>query len=134
MLDARFVREHIDVIKKSLMERQASIQFDEFLRLEEQRRTLLKEAEELRNKRNVASEEVGRLRKQKQTSRLIEEMKEGIDRIKELDENSNRSKRAQTSFIERPNIPHESVPAGKRRTENVVVRRWGEPRDLILNP
>ena len=136
MLDARFVREHIDVIKKSLMERNASIQFDEFLRLEEQRRTLLKEAEELRNKRNVASEEVGKLRKQKQdAAKLIEEMKEVSDRIKDLDEKLKSLEESTNEFLLNvPNIPHESVPVGKDETENVVVRRWGEPREFDFEP
>ena len=136
MLDARFVREHIDVIKKSLLERNASIQFDEFLRLEEQRRTLLKEAEELRNKRNVVSEEVGRLRKQKQdAARLIEEMKGVSDRIKELDEKLKSLEESTNEFLLNvPNIPHESVPVGRDETENVVVRRWGEPGQFDFEP
>jgi len=136
MLDARFVREHIDVIKKSLLERNASIQFDEFLRLEEQRRTLLKEAEELRNKRNVASEEVGKLRKQKQdAAKLIEEMKGVSDRIRELDEKLKSLEESTNEFLLNvPNIPHESVPVGKDETENVVVRRWGEPREFDFEP
>jgi seryl-tRNA synthetase len=136
MLDARFVREHIDVIKKSLMERNASIQFDEFLRLEEQRRTLLKEAEELRNKRNVVSEEVGKLRKQKQdASKLIEEMKGVSDRIKELDEKLKSLEESTNEFLLNvPNIPHESVPVGRDETENVVVRRWGEPGQFDFEP
>jgi len=136
MLDARFVREHIDVIKKSLMERNASIQFDEFLRLEEQRRTLLKEAEELRNKRNVVSEEVGKLRKQKQdAAKLIEEMKGVSDRIKELDEKLKSLEESTNEFLLNvPNIPHESVPVGRDETENVVVKRWAEPRQFDFEP
>jgi seryl-tRNA synthetase len=136
MLDARFVREHIDVIKKSLMERNASIQFDEFLRLEEQRRMLLKEAEELRNKRNVVSEEVGKLRKQKQdAATLIEEMKGVSERIKELDEKLKALEESTNEFLLNvPNIPHESVPVGKDETENVVVRRWAEPREFDFEP
>jgi seryl-tRNA synthetase len=136
MLDARFVREHIDVIKKSLMERNASIQFDEFLRLEEQRRTLLKEAEELRNKRNVVSEEVGKLRKQKQdAAKLIEEMKGVSDRIKELDEKLKSLEESTNEFLLNvPNIPHDSVPVGRDETENVVVRRWAEPRQFDFEP
>jgi seryl-tRNA synthetase len=136
MLDARFVREHIDVIKKSLLERNASIQFDEFLRLEEQRRTLLKEAEELRNRRNVVSEEVGKLKKQKQdAATLIEEMKGVSDRIRELDERLKSLEESTNEFLLNvPNIPHESVPVGRDETENVVVRRWGEPGQFDFEP
>jgi seryl-tRNA synthetase len=118
------------------MERNASIQFDEFLQLEEQRRTLLKEAEELRNKRNVVSEEVGRLRKQKQdAAKLIEEMKGVSDRIKELDEKLKSLDESANEFLLNvPNIPHESVPVGRDETENVVVRRWGEPGQFDFEP
>jgi seryl-tRNA synthetase len=118
------------------MERNASIQFDEFLRLEEQRRTLLKEAEELRNKRNVVSEEVGKLRKQKQdAAKLIEEMKGVSDRIKELDEKLKSLEESTNEFLLNvPNIPHESVPVGRDETENVVVRRWAEPRQFDFEP
>jgi seryl-tRNA synthetase len=118
------------------MERNASIQFDEFLRLEEQRRTLLKEAEELRNKRNVASEEVGKLRKQKQdAAKLIEEMKGVSDRIKKLDEKLKSLEESTNEFLLNvPNIPHESVPVGRDETENVVVKRWAEPRQFDFEP
>ena len=76
MLDTRFVRDNIDLVKKSLENRICDISFDEFLEIEEQRRTLLREADELKNKRNLASEEIGKLRSKKQdASKLIEEMK-----------------------------------------------------------
>src|SRR4030042_1464716 len=58
MLDARFVREHIDLVKKSLGDRSYTLPLDEFLKFEEQRRSLLRESEELRNTRNVVSEEI----------------------------------------------------------------------------
>ena len=87
MLDARFVRENIDILKNGLQKRGSDIDLSEFLSLEEERLKLLKEAEELRNKRNVVSEEIGKLKKQKQDAeKLIAEMKGVSDRIKEIDE------------------------------------------------
>ena len=87
MLDAKFVREHIDIAKISLENRNCSLSFDEFLNLEEQRRPLLRQAEDLRNKRNIVSEDIGRLRNRKQdASALIDEMKLVSDRIREFDE------------------------------------------------
>ena len=50
MLDTRFVRDNIDLVKKSLENRICDISFDEFLEIEEQRRTLLREADELKNR------------------------------------------------------------------------------------
>jgi len=136
MLDARFVREHIDLVKKSLGDRSYTLPLDEFLKFEEQRRSLLRESEELRNKRNVVSEEIGRLRTQeKDTSKLIEEMKKVSDRIKELDDKIKILEINTDDFLLNiPNIPHESVPVGKDETENVEVGRWGEPRQFDFEP
>jgi seryl-tRNA synthetase len=136
MLDARFVRENSDTVKKSLKNRNYTLNLDEFLRIEEQKRSLLRESEELRNKRNVVSEEIGRLRARKQeASKLIEEMKRVSDRIKELDDKF-RTLEANTDdfLLNVPNIPHESVPLGKDETENLEVRKWGEPRQFDFVP
>lgn len=136
MLDARFVRENIDIVKKSLEGRNYILSLDDFLKFEEQRRSLLKESEELRNRRNVVSEEIGRLRTQKQdASKLIQEMKVVSDKIKELDEKIRLLEENTNEFLLNvPNIPHESVPCGKDDTENVEVRRWGEPRQFDFEP
>jgi len=136
MLDARFVREHIDRVKKSLDERNYTVSLDEFLQFEEQRRLLLRESEELRNKRNVVSEEIARLKSQKQdVSKRIEEMKVVAERIKELDERIKVLEENTNNFLLNiPNIPLESVPVGKDETGNVVVRRLGEPREFDFEP
>ena len=136
MLDARFVRENIDLVKKSLGDRNSTMPLDEFLGFEEQRRILLKEAEELRNKRNVVSEEIGKLKTLKQdASKLIEEMKGVSDKIRELDEKIKILEENTNEFLLNvPNIPDKTVPVGKDETENVEVRRWGEPRQFDFEP
>ncbi|MCL4537728.1 MAG: serine--tRNA ligase [Nitrospirae bacterium] len=132
MLDSRFVRENIDVLKKALEKRGYEIDLSEFLSLEEERLKLLKEAEELRNKRNVVSEEIGRLKKQKQDAeKLVAEMKGVSERIKETDEIIRGMEEKTGLFLLNiPNIPHESVPVGKDETENVEARKWGDPREV----
>jgi seryl-tRNA synthetase len=136
MLDARFVRENIDLVKKSLGDRNSTMPLDEFLGFEEQRRILLKESEELRNKRNVVSEEIGKLKTLKQdASKLIEEMKGVSDKIRELDEKIKILEENTNEFLLNvPNIPDKTVPFGKDETENVEVRRWGEPRQFDFEP
>lgn len=136
MLDARFVRENIDIVKKSLGDRNSTMPLDEFLGFEEKRRILLKEAEELRNKRNVVSEEIGKLKTLKQdASKLIEDMKGVSDNIRELDEKIKALEENTNEFLLNvPNIPDKTVPVGKDETENVEVRRWGEPRQFDFEP
>ncbi|MFZ5907978.1 MAG: serine--tRNA ligase [Nitrospirota bacterium] len=136
MLDARFVRENIDLIKKSLDDRHHTTPLDEFLQLEEQRLAFRKESDELRNRRNVVSEEIGRLKTQrKDATPQIEAMRVVSDQIRDLDDRI-RSLEEKTGLflLNIPNIPHGSVPVGKDETENVEVRRWGEPRQFDFEP
>ncbi len=136
MLDARFVRANAEIVKDALKKRGYDLSLSEFLAIEGERRSLLKETEEMRNKRNVVSEGIGRLKRQKQdVTELLTEMKGVSDRIKELDEKLRElDEKARTFLLNIPNIPHESVPIGKDETENVEVRRWGEPRDFDFAP
>jgi len=136
MLDAKFVREHIDIVERSLENRNNSLSFGEFIDLEEERRSLLRQSEELRNKRNVVSEEIGRLRIQKQdATSLINEMKLVSEKIKELDERIKiKEEDANKFLLIIPNIPDESVPVGRDETENAEIRKWGEPRGFDFEP
>jgi len=136
MLDARFVRENIELIKKSLGDRHYTTAFDEFVRIEEKRLVLQRESEELRNKRNVVSEEIGKLRAQKKdASPLIEAMKSVADQIKALDDQIKSLEEKTGDFLLNiPNIPNASVPFGKDETENVEVRKWGEPKQFDFEP
>ncbi len=136
MLDVRFVRENIEVVKDALRKRDYDITVDEFLELDEKRRSLIKEVEELRNKRNRVSEEIGRLKRQgEDATSMIAEMKTVSDRIKSLDEELREVESAIKDFLLNiPNIPHESVPVGKDEDDNVEIRRWGEPREFDFEP
>lgn len=136
MLDARFVRENIDVVRDALRKRGYDMDLSGFLSLEEERLRLLRESEELRNRRNVVSEEIGRLKRQGQRAEdLIVEMKTVSERIKEIEERlKGVEDKTEAFLLSLPNIPHESVPVGKDETENVEVRRWGKPIDFDFEP
>jgi seryl-tRNA synthetase len=136
MLDARFVRENIDMIKTALEKRNYEIDLSEFLSIEAERLKLLKESEELRNKRNVVSEEIGKLKRQKQnTDALVAEMKGVSDRIKEIDDMLRGiEEKTELFLLNIPNIPHESVPAGKDETGNVEIRKWCQLRQFDFEP
>ncbi len=136
MLDPRFVRDNIDIVKTSLNSRNYKLALNDFLKFEEERRSLQREADELKNKRNVVSEEIGKMRSQKQdASSLIEEMKGVSDAIKELDEKIRAlEEKIEEFLLNVPNIPHESVPVGKDETENIELRKWGEPRQFDFEP
>lgn len=136
MLDARFVRENVEVVRSALEKRNCSTDLSGFLSLEEKRLRLLKESEELRNKRNIVSQEIGRFKKQGQDAdHLVKEMKGVSDRIKEIDNILLTIEEQTTIFLLNiPNIPHDTIPIGKDETDNVELRKWGEPIKFDFTP
>jgi len=129
MLDGKFLRSNPELVQEALKKRGVELNLEEFLAHDRKRRELLVAAEQLKNKRNVVSEEIGRLKAAgREAGRMVLEMRDVANRIKELDEQLRQVDEEIRNYLLRiPNIPHESVPVGKDCAENVVVRRWGEP-------
>lgn len=136
MLDARFVRENAATVSEGLRKRGYEFPLQAFLAIDERRIALLKETEDLRNRRNVVSEEIGRRKKDKaDASDLLGEMKGVSERIKALDDELRQvDEETKGLLLTIPNIPHETVPVGKDETDNTEVRRWGEPRQFGFEP
>lgn len=138
MLDIELLRKNPEFVKERLRLRREDYPrlVDEALRLDEERRSILRELEALRAERNALSKEIGRRKsKGEQTSELegkVKEIKEKIEGLEaQLSEVEEQLKRVMLSI---PNIPHQSVPVGKDETENVEVRRWGVPREFDFEP
>ena len=136
MLDLKFVRENLDVVKTMLKNRHNPLSLDEFEKLEKERREILGEVEALKNKRNTASKEISVMKKNGENAdALVAEMREVGDKIKELDA---RLKGVETKLtdilLHIPNIPKEDVPIGKDDTENPEIRKWGEPKKFSFEP
>ncbi len=127
MLDIREIREDRDGIEARLRTRDPSIDLGEIVSLDEERRRLIAEVEELKAERNRGSQEVGR-RKQagKGADDLLSRLSEIADRISALDDEL---REAETQIEQRlallPNVPHESVPAGGKEA-NLELKTVGE--------
>ncbi len=136
MLDLKFVRANPDVVKEALSKRGAGISLEPFLKLDERRREKLVEVEKLKNKRNVVSEEIGRLKKAgHDTEHLVLEMREVSAAIKQMDDEIRQlEQKIQETLLGIPNIPDESVPVGKDEKDNVELRRWGDPPQFSFEP
>jgi seryl-tRNA synthetase len=132
MLDIKLVRSDPEKVLAGMNKRNAKVPLGEFLQLDEERRKKLTEVEQLKNRRNTVSKEVGRLKAQGQdATELIKEMQDEGTKIQNLDgEIRQIEERLQEILLVIPNIPHESVPVGKDETENKVIRTWGEPRQF----
>jgi seryl-tRNA synthetase len=102
------------------------------------RRRLVKEADDLKAERNIASEAIGRARKRGEDAGAEQaRMREVGERIKALDAELKTIDAEMDQLLEQvPNVPHASVPRGKSDEENVEVRRWGTPRtfDFPVKP
>lgn len=136
MLDLKFVRGNSQKVQEALASRGAKLSLAEFIRLDEQRREKLFTVEQMKNRRNVVSEEIGRLKKVgKDAPDMVVEMRDLSRSIKKKDEEIKVVEgRLQEILLDIPNIPHESVPVGVDAADNPVVREWGKPRDFGFSP
>ncbi len=138
MLDARFIRENPEVVRKAMAGRRASWDVDEFRRLDEERRRLIGEVEGLQAKRNEASKAIGALMKDgkrdeaeqaKEEVRLVNDKITGLEAHLEAVDADTRQ-----LLLTGPNLPADEVPVGADETENVEVSRWGTPPTFDFEP
>src|SRR5512146_774994 len=111
MLDLKYVRENVDQVAQMLRNRQMDMDLKPLLELDEERRRVLREVEELKHRRNVASEEISLLKREKQdASGRIEEMRDVSQQIKVLDQElASIELKFKDFLLLIPNMPHESV-------------------------
>jgi seryl-tRNA synthetase len=136
MHDLSYFREHLDVFAEMAKKRGIVLDLDSFRELDKERRDLITEAEALRARRNEASEEIGRLKKENlNAEEIIAQMKGLAEPIKEKSLQAvELTKRQQDFLLAVPNLPHYSVPVGHSAAENVEVRRWGAPPTFDFTP
>ncbi len=129
MLDVKFVRDNIALVEDALRRRGSALSLDGFAELDLTRRGMLATVEKLRAERNAASEEIGRLRREKKdASALMERMKEVAAKIKETEAGlPDVERRMEETLLIIPNIPDPSVPDGTGEADNPTLRTWGTP-------
>ncbi|MDE3096036.1 MAG: serine--tRNA ligase [Chloroflexota bacterium] len=127
MLSLQFIREHPDVVRRSLADRQTPGPLDEILALDLRRRDLLSETERLRAEQNAAGKKIGAAKEPGERQRLIDAMKGVSARIDELaPELRKAEERLQALALEIPNIPDPGTRVGESEADNVVRMQSGE--------
>jgi seryl-tRNA synthetase len=136
MHDLSYFREHLDVFADMAKRRNMTLDLEGFRALDKQRRELITENEKRKAQRNKASDEIARLKKEKQNAdALIAEMKQVSELIKLTDVKVDELDAQQKELLLTiPNIPHASVPYGKGAEDNKEVRRWGNPPKFDFQP
>lgn len=137
MLDRRKLRNEYDEIKAKLERRGEDLSdLEKFGELDERRRTVISEVEQLKAQRNERSKQISEMKRDKKdASSLIEEMQAVSKKIKELDtELTEIDEELDTIMLGIPNIPHDSVPTGEDEEDNEEVRKWGELPQFSFEP
>ena len=138
MLDPVLLRDHPDRVRQGLQDRglNADAQLSELAALDERRRALILEVETLRREQNAAGEDVARLKKAGQdASGIFEANRQRGQRIKGLDaELQTLEQQREAVLLTLPNLPHATVPVGRDASDNVEVRRVGDPPQFDFTP
>ena len=134
MLDIKFVRENPDAVDEAMANRQGSWDRERFFELDDERRQVIVEVEELQATRNAESKKIGALMKEGKKDEA-EAAKEAVREVNEKIDGLG-DKRAQLEgdlydfMAHLPNIPCAATPVGVDENENPERRRWGKPRDF----
>ncbi len=136
MLDLRWVRNNEDEVRAYLASRNNDFDIGPLLALDEEKRKLLTETEELKARRNEGSKKVGAAKARgEDASEVMEEMRALGEKVKAIDGRIGEiDALLNDMLLSIPNRPHASVPVGKDENDNVEVRRWGTAKEFSFEP
>jgi seryl-tRNA synthetase len=136
MLDINLLREQPEIVRKALCDRQLDpAPVERILTLDEQRRSMIQEVENLKAERNTVSKEIGRMKEPAEREAKIQQMRAVGDRISQLDEQLRQVEGQLEGIVATiPNIPDPRTPLGKDESENVVIRTVGELPEFDFKP
>lgn len=135
MLSVQFIRENAERVKRDILLRNASAPVDRIISLDDDRRRLLGQVEQLRAKRNTASKAIGASKDPQEREIRITEMRLVGDEIDRLDGLLKAvEKELNEKLLEVPNVLDPSVPPGFDELANVVVETVGEKPEFTFTP
>ena len=132
MIDPKLLRTELDTVAEKLAKRGYELDKAFWQQVEEQRKSIQVKTEELQAKKNAGAKQIGLMKRNGENTDALmaematisSEMKQAEDALKALQE------KIQAAALTIPNLPDDSVPAGKDENDNVEMRRWGEPRQF----
>jgi seryl-tRNA synthetase len=136
MLESKLLRGNIDFVVEQLKRRNFTFDVDEFNKLEDQRKVIQVQTQELQNLRNTKSKAIGQA---KASGESIEPLLEEVSNLgKKLDdakaELNNLQLKIDEIVMAIPNLPHASVPKGASESDNLELLKWGEPKKFEFVP
>ena len=137
MLDIKFIRENIELVKEGLAKKGEKADLGPFLELDTKRRAMVQEVEVLKAQRNTVSDEIAKLKKAKspEADKKVLEMRQVGDKIKLLDDELRIIEEKLTEItLALPNLPDPTVPLGQSEKDNVVEKTVGEEKKFDFAP
>jgi seryl-tRNA synthetase len=136
MLDMKFIRENVDLVRQAILNKGEKADLDKILELDERRRSLVSTLDQLRHERKVASEAIAEKRRKGANAEAeIQSSGELSSQVKELEAGVREVEaELQKHLLWVPNIPHPSVPYGKTEEDNQILREWGTQRNFSFEP
>jgi seryl-tRNA synthetase len=133
VLDIELIRKDPEGVRQAMVKRGEDAPIDRVLELDERRRNVIFQRDELRSRRNQLSQEIGK--RKGNAPELVEEVRGIGSRIEVLEEEVRKVEvELRDLLLVIPNIPLPDVPPGKGSEDNIVVRSWGKPRDFPFTP
>jgi seryl-tRNA synthetase len=127
MLDIKYIRENLDVCKKAAKDKNREVEWDTLLSLDEKRRKLIGQAEELRSEKNIISSQKSNVSSQKG--------KEIKEKLKKIEEELRKTEEEFTCLMRTvPNVPVDGTPVGRDASGNMEVRTWGKIPKFSFTP
>ncbi len=132
MLDIQLLRHNLDDVATRLQTRGYDLDKDQFIKLDERRKGLQIEVQELQNLRNVNAKRIGQAKaKGENIEEILKEVSNNASKLEDLEKELNGIlSDINQIMLSIPNLPDASVPFGKSEDDNVEVRRWGTPRQF----
>ena len=132
MLDPKLVRNTPQAVAKQLLKKQFTLDVERLVELEERRKSLQVETEQLQSERKSGSKEFGKIKSQ---GGDVSTLKQRLDQVNSQLKNNEHllsalQEELNQRLLEIPNLPHSSVPEGNDESDNVLIRSVGEPRQF----
>ncbi|MDU7385435.1 MAG: serine--tRNA ligase [Finegoldia magna] len=130
MLDIKRIRNNPEEIIEALKKRRGEYPIQKLLDTDEKRREVIQKVESMKAEQNKLSKQVPQMKKNgEDTTELFKNLKKLSDDIKSMDDDlKNIDEEIREYLMEIPNTPNKDVPVGLDDTENLEMRKWGEPR------
>ena len=131
----KIIRENPELVKQNIINKNESANVDIILEIDEKRRSIIQEADALKNTRNVVSKDISLLKRNKEDAAdKIKAMKDVSEKIKGLDEELKKTIATMEEYLQQiPNMLNKSVPIGKTEADNIEIRTWGTPGEADKN-